>query len=144
MIVDTSAWIEYLRRTESPVNLALRHAVRTGSAIATPAPVVMELLTGCRNETEERDLLKLLGRFEILVPGSLGQFQSAARIYRTCRRAGWTIRSTVDCLVAAAALDARRPLLARNRDFDTIARHTELELVVPAAPATGGQGPRGR
>lgn len=134
MIVDTSAWIEYLRRTESPVNLSLRRAVQAGSAIATPAPAVMELLTGCRSKSEERDLLKLLGRFEILVPDSLGHFQSAARIYRTCRRAGWTIRSTVDCMVAAAALDARRPLLARNRDFDAIARHTELELVVPAAP----------
>lgn len=134
MIVDTSAWIEYLRRTESPVNLSLRRAVQAGSAIATPAPAVMELLTGCRSKSEERDLLKLLGRFEILVPDSLGHFQSAARIYRTCRRAGWTIRSTVDCMVAAAALDARRPLLARNRDFDAIARHTELELVVPQAP----------
>lgn len=134
MIVDTSAWIEYLRRTESPVNLSLRHALQAGSAIATPAPAVMELLTGCRSESEELDLLKLLCRFEILIPDSLGHFQSAARIYRTCRRAGWTIRSTVDCMVAAAALDARRPLLARNRDFDTIARHTELELVVPAAP----------
>ena len=134
MIVDTSAWIEYLRRTESPVNLSLRRAVQAGSAIATPAPAVMELLTGCRSESEERDLLKLLGRFEILVPDSLGQFQSAAGIYRTCRRAGWTIRSTVDCMVAAAAVEARRPLLARNRDFDTIARHTELELVVPTAP----------
>lgn len=134
MIVDTSAWIEYLRRTESPVNLGLRHAVQTGSAIATPAPAVMELLAGCRSESEELDLLRLLGRFEILIPDSLVQFRSAARIYRTCQRAGRTIRSTVDCLVAAAALDARRPLLARNRDFDTIARYTELELVAPPTP----------
>lgn len=134
MIVDTSAWIEYLRRTESPVNLSLRHAVQAGSAIATPAPAVMELLSGCRSESEELDLLRLLGRFEILIPDSLVQFRSAARIYRTCQRAGRTIRSTVDCLVAAAALDARRPLLARNRDFDAIARYTDLELVVPTAP----------
>ncbi len=137
MIVDTSAWIEYLRRTESPANLTLRHAVQTGSAIATPAPAVMELLAGCRSESEELDLLKLLGRFEILIPDSLSQYRSAALIYRTCRRTGCTIRSTVDCMVAAAALHARRPLLARNRDFDTIARNTELELVVPTAPTSG-------
>ena len=136
MIVDTSAWIEYLRRTESPFDLCLDDAVRAGSAIATPAPAVMELLAGCRGESEELDLLKLLGRFEILIPASLGQFRSAARIYRTCRRAGCTIRSTVDCLVAAAALHTRRPLLALNRDFSTIARYTELELVVPPTPAS--------
>ena len=37
-------------------------------------------------------------------------------------------------MVAAAALDAQRPLLARNRNFDAIARDTDLELVVPTAP----------
>lgn len=137
MIVDTSAWIEYLRRTESPVGLRLRHAVRAGSAIATPAVAVMELLAGCRSESEEMDLLRLLGRFEVLIPDSLSQFRSAAQIYRSCRRAGCTIRSTADCLIAAAALHARRPLLARNRDFDTIARVTDLELVVPTAGPTG-------
>ena len=131
MIVDTSAWVEYLRRTESPHDLCLEHAVRTGSAIATPAPVVTELLTGCRAEAEALELLRLIDRFEILIPDSLGQFRNAAVIYRTCRRAGSTIRSIIDCMVAATALDAGRPLLARNRDFRAIARHTGLELVVP-------------
>lgn len=51
---------------------------------------------------------------------------------RACRRAGRTIRSLVDCMVAAAAIDEDRPLLARNRDFEMIARHTELELAEPS------------
>ncbi len=133
MIVDTSAWIEYLRRTESPFDLCLERAIRTGGPIATPASVVMELLAGSRTESEALDLLRLLDRFEILTPDSLGQFRSAALIYRTCRQAGSTIRSLIDCMVAATALHERRPLLARDRDFRTIARYTELELVVPAA-----------
>ena len=37
----------------------------------------------------------------------------------------------VDCMVAASAIADSRPLLARNRDFESIARHTELELVEP-------------
>ena len=136
MIVDTSAWIEYLRRTESPYDLCLEDAVRTGGAIATPALAVAELLAGCRSESAALDLLRLVNRFEILTPDSLDQFQSAALIYRTCRLGGRTIRSIVDCMVAAAALHAQRPLLARDRDFRTIARYTELELVVPAAPSS--------
>ena len=133
MIVDTSAWVEYLRNTGSPTHLALRAEVQDSRAVATPAPVVMELLAGCRTEPETRKLLHLLSRFEILVPDSLGDFQQAAFIHRTCRRAGYTVRSIVDCQVAAAALGARRPLLARNRDFEVMARYTELELVVPEA-----------
>ena len=131
MIVDTSAWVEYLRRTESAFDLFLDDAVRAGRPIATPAPVVMELLSGCRTESDARQLLQLVSRFEVLVPDSLGDFQHGALIYRICRRAGCTIRSIVDCMVAAVAIDEGRPLLARSRDFEMIARHTELELAVP-------------
>ncbi len=131
MIVDTSAWVEYLRRTESPTHLALRAEVEAGRPIATPAAAVMELLAGSRTEPEALKLSQLLSRFEVLVPDSAGDFQHAAFIHRTCRRAGYTIRSIVDCLVAAAAIQVQRPLLARNRDFEVIARHTGLELVVP-------------
>ena len=131
MIVDTSAWVEYLRATGSPTHLALRSRVRDGKPMATPAPVVTELLSGSPSELEAAGLLQLLTRFEILIPDSLRDYQSAARIYRVCRRAGFTIRSTVDCLVAATALENRRPLLARNRDFAVIAQHTELKLVIP-------------
>ncbi len=131
MIVDTSAWVEYLRNTGSPTHLALRSEVDAGRPIATPAAVVMELLAGCRTEPEARKLLQLMSRFEILVPDSLGHFQHGALIYRACRRAGCAIRAMVDCMVAASAIDAGRPLLARNRDFERIARHTELELVAP-------------
>lgn len=131
MIVDTSAWVEYLRRTESPTHLALRAEVEAGRPIATPAAAAMELLAGCCTEPEALKLSQLLSRFEVLVPDSAGDFQHAAFIHRTCRRAGYTIRSIVACLVAAAAIQVQRPLLARNRDFEVIARHTGLELVVP-------------
>jgi hypothetical protein len=134
VIVDTSAWIEYTRRTEGPFDLFLDAAIRTDQPIATPAPVVMELLSGSHSETKAVELLQLLNRFEILEPDSLGVYREAARIYRVCRRAGFTIRSMIDCLVAATAVDKGRPLLARNRDFDVIARHTHLELVIPPDP----------
>ena len=143
MIVDTSAWVEYTRRTESPFDLFMDAAIRADQPIATPAAVVMELLSGSHSEAMASKLLKLLNRFEILEPDSLGVYLEAARIYRICRRAGFTIRSMIDCLVAATALGKGRPLLARNRDFAVIARHTELELVTPADPGPPKKPPRG-
>ena len=143
MIVDTSAWVEYLRATGSPAHLALRANVRAGQPIATPAPVVMELLSGSRSEHRAVQLLQFLNRFEILASNSLTDFLGAARIYRTCRRAGFTIRSRLDCLVAATSLAVGRPLLARDRDFAVIARHTELELVIPPDPDAPEKPPRG-
>jgi len=143
VIVDTSAWVEYLRATGTPTHLTLRAGVQHGKPIATPALVVAELLSGSRNELEAASLLQLLTRFEILIPDSLRDYQGAARIYRICRRGGYTIRSTVDCMVAATALEDRRPLLARNRDFAVIARHTELELVIQPDTGEPRKPPRG-
>jgi predicted nucleic acid-binding protein len=52
--------------------------------------------------------------------------ETAAEIYRLCQRAGETIRSVNDCLVAAIALRREVPVLHKDRDFDAIAAHTEL------------------
>jgi predicted nucleic acid-binding protein len=131
VIVDTSAWVEYLRRTESPHDRAIERAIREGESLCTPAPVVMELLAGCRDEDAARRLQRLLARFEILEVEGLADFEDAALIQRLCRGAGKTVRSMLDCLVAAMALREGRALLARDRDYDVIAGLTELKLVVP-------------
>jgi predicted nucleic acid-binding protein len=131
VIVDTSAWIEYLRRTEGPHDLYLDEAIKAGKPIATPAPVLMELLSGCPTEEAARDLHRLLVRFEILEVEGLADYEDAALLQRLCRRGGDTVRSMIDCLIAAIALREGRPLLARDRDFERIAGHVDLELVTP-------------
>ena len=129
MIVDTSVWVEYLRGTGSPAHLALRARVEAGEAIATPAPVVMELLAGCPTEAAAAELSRLLGRFEILEVEGLTDFEDAALIQRMCRMRGRTVRSMIDCLIATIAWREKRPLLARDRDFELIAELVDLELV---------------
>jgi len=131
VIVDTSAWVEYLRATGSPEHLALRARVEAGEPIATPAPVVMELLAGCADEEAVGALTHMLARFEVLEVEGLADFEDAALIQRRCRRAGTSVRSMIDCLIAAVALRVDRPLLARDRDFESIACHVELQLVTP-------------
>jgi predicted nucleic acid-binding protein len=129
VIVDTSAWIEYLRATQSPSHHTLRSAVESGAPLATPAPVVMELLAGCSTERAALDIQHLLARFEILEVEGLADFEDAALIQRTCRRKGETVRSMIDCLIAAIALREQRSLLAVDRDFEVIARHVGLQVV---------------
>jgi predicted nucleic acid-binding protein len=129
VIIDTSAWVEYLRATESPTHHTLRSAVASDAPIATPAPVLMELLAGCSTEEASANLQQLLARFEILEVEGLADFEDAALIQRTCRRKGETIRSMMDCLIAAITLREQRPLLAVDRDFEVISRHVGLSLV---------------
>jgi hypothetical protein len=55
--------------------------------------------------------------------------EEAVRLYRTARRAGVTVRSSVDCLIAACALRNSLPILHCDRDYDQLARCSPLDVV---------------
>ena len=129
MVVDTSAWVEYLRATGSPADAALTNAVRASDDIGVPDVVRLELLAGAGTDEQVRDLQRLLGRFHALPAASPADHETAAALYRAARRTGATVRSLLDCLVAAAALRTDSRLLARDRDFEVLARMSPLRLV---------------
>ncbi len=127
ILVDTSAWVEYLRGTGSSVHGKLRSLVADGALLATTDPVMMELLAGARNQTHAQQLSRMLNALEHR-PVSGADFEEAARIHRECRVLGETVRSLLDCLIAAVALREGMSVLARDRDFNAIAGRTGLRL----------------
>ncbi len=56
-------------------------------------------------------------------------YEHAAALYRHCRSQGETVRSLVDCLISAVAIDADTAILHFDRDFNALARHTDLKIV---------------
>jgi hypothetical protein len=54
------------------------------------------------------------------------RFEEAAGLYRSARRAGFTVRSSVDCLIAACAIKNGLTVLHRDRDFPALARVSPL------------------
>lgn len=54
-------------------------------------------------------------------------FEKAAQLYRSARRAGVTIRSGVDCLIATCAIRHGLPVLHHDRDFSFLAQVSALE-----------------
>lgn len=127
-LADTSAWIEFIRRTGSPINNRLREGIREGTVVTTD-PVVMEVLAGARDESHSRRLTSLLAGANFAPAGGPGIWEQAARIYRRCRSEGFTPSSQLDCLIAAVAIREDVPVLHADRDFDLIARHTPLRVV---------------
>src|SRR6476469_9343604 len=105
MLVDTSAWIEFLRGTGSPADGALSSLLEKARPIAVTGIIVQEVLQGCRDERHAADIRDLLLTCRIVEPVCPETFEHAAALYRRCRRAGSTIRGSVDCLVAAVALE---------------------------------------
>jgi predicted nucleic acid-binding protein len=127
-LIDTSAWVEYLRATGSEVHHQVRQRVESEGPVYTTDVVMMEVLAGGRDETHADQLRRLLGRCEFIATEGLGDFERAAGLYRRCRRAGETVRSLTDCLIAAVAMRGNLEVLHADRDFEAIARHTELRL----------------
>jgi predicted nucleic acid-binding protein len=131
ILIDTSAWIEFLRDTGSPtcreVDRLLEHD------IATCDPVRMEVLAGARDESHLRSLRGLLARATVL-PTDPVDYETAAVLYRSCRRSGETVRKLMDCLIAAVALRHGRPVLHQDADFDVLARRTDVEVHRPIPP----------
>jgi predicted nucleic acid-binding protein len=128
MLVDSSAWIEYLRATGSPVHHRLRVALESDEELTTLGVVLLEVLAGARDEGQAVQLTRLLARARLIGVEEPADYEAAAALYRRCRRAGTTPRKLPDCLIAAVAMRARTSLLALDNDFDAIASQAPLSL----------------
>ena len=53
----------------------------------------------------------------------------ASDIYRYCRKKGKTIRKTIDCVIAAVAIEKNLSLLSKDKDFNKISESTKLKLI---------------
>ncbi|HEV3071220.1 MAG TPA: PIN domain nuclease [Solirubrobacteraceae bacterium] len=130
LLADSSAWIEYLRKTGSPTHLRLRAALAGKDVeVATTDVVVMEVLAGARHDAERDNLRKMLYGCDFLQVDGPADYEQAAEIHRACRRKGETVRKLTDCLIAAVAIRNDAELLHLDGDFQTIARHTALRLL---------------
>ena len=134
LLPDSSAWIELLRDTGSAVHRRLRDALEDEEPVGVTEPVVMEVLSGATSQEHANALRRQLIGFQLLSVGGLAGFDHAAAIYRTCREAGESLRGTIDCLIAVAAIRGEAALLHADRNFDAIARHTDLRIE-PVEPA---------
>lgn len=128
ILPDTSAWVEEIRHTGSPVDRTLEALLTTGAEIAVTEPVIMELLSGSRSARELAAIRARMLAFPMLRVRDLVTYERASAVWRACRGAGEPVRNTLNCLIAAVAIREGASVLHADRDFDVIARHTELRI----------------
>ncbi len=128
IVPDSSAWIEGLRATGSPVDLTLNRLIDDGAPLALTEVVLMELLAGARSDRHRDELNERLMSYPVLKLRPLVGYEAAAALYRTCRAGGETIRKMTDCLVAVPAIEAEASVLHNDSDFDALARHSPLQI----------------
>ena len=126
VLVDTSVWIEVFRR---PSRLTLA-AIADLEEIVTCLPVIQEVLQGFDDERAfqvARTAMLALPCVE--APLTLALTERAVDIYRRTRRIGLTVRSSVDCLVAACAARHHLTVVHHDRDFAAVAKVIALEHI---------------
>jgi len=128
ILVDSSAWIEFLRATGSPVHLRLRAALEGKAELASTDVIAMEILAGARDDADRDRLRRLIYGQRFLAVEGPADYESAAELYRLCRRGGETPRKLTDCLIAAVAIRNEAELLCEDADFEVIAHHAPLRL----------------
>ena len=132
VIVDSSVWIAYLNGADTP-ETAWFDARLTSERFGVLDLMVCEVLQGLSTDQQAARVLGHLRRFQIFDTGGVDLASAAAAHYRALRTHGRTVRSTVDCLIAAFCIREGHQLLHRDRDFDAFERHAGLRVVQPTA-----------
>ena len=127
-LFDTSAWIEFLRGTESAAcEYVQSRLLGDPSSVAVTEVVAMELLAG---PTDERAAAQIGHRVDSLILLRLApalDFAAAAALHRRARQRGRTVRKLNDCLIAAVAIRVGATIVHRDADFEVIASISDLE-----------------
>ena len=125
ILIDSSVWIDYFngRSTRETEHL---DALLGTDAAATGDLILVEVLQGFRNDSDfatARRALSRLPSFDLL--GSRRAEQAASR-YRALRKAGVTVRKTIDVVIGSFCIDEGIPLLFSDRDFLPMVEHLGL------------------
>ena len=68
-------------------------------------------------------------KFQLFQTGGTDLAIAAAQNYRDLRQRGYTVRKTIDCLIATHCLQAGHQLLHRDHDFDPFEEIMGLQVV---------------
>ena len=121
-LVDTSVWIDYLEGAETEISTSFARMLDRGYQFGITSVVYQEVLQGVSSQGEFDRLSEYLGTQRFYHPQDpVASYGEAARIYFRCRRAGVTIRSAADCLIARIAIEHDLILLHNDIDFEDIA-----------------------
>jgi predicted nucleic acid-binding protein len=127
LLVDTSAWIEIFRR---PARIAPEDVFEDLDQVVTCLPVIQEVLQGFDDEGAFRMARTAMHALPCVEsPLSRDVVDAAVDIYRRARRAGVTVRSGVDCLIAACASRHGLTVVHRDRDFTHLSRVAPIRQI---------------
>ena len=132
ILVDSSVWIDFFRGKDTPEvdrldKLFEQERVLVGDLILT------EVLQGFSADKDFNQARKTMDTFEVVDLGGADVAIKAAKNYRVLRALGFTVRKTIDTLIATRCIESGFRLLHSDRDFEPFAAHLGLQVVYSGA-----------
>lgn len=128
ILVDTSVWIDYFNGRMTPETATLDKILVTEEIVIGDI-ILSEVLQGFRSDQDFEAALQALMRFKQGCMLNQDLAIRSARNYRQLRKAGMTIRKTLDCFIATYCIENRIDLLHSDHDFDPFEQHLGLNVI---------------
>lgn len=128
VLVDSSVWADFFNGYPSPEERALAALFPSDHEICTCGVVVAEVFQGLRKDKGRAQLSDLFRELTFLELSGIDFYFRAADLYRSLRKRGITVRSTIDCVIAVFAEEHGCTLLARDGDMDAILESGLLQV----------------
>lgn len=127
IVVDSNTWADFFNGEQTPWASRLDDLLAAEEDIAVLPIIVTEVLQGFRTSRGFEKARLFLTALPAIHPG-METHVGAARMFRSLRAKGITVRGAVDCVIAATCIEIEAELLSPDGDFRQIARHTNLRL----------------
>ena len=132
ILVDSSVWIDFFRGTGTPQvdrldSLFEKERILVGDLIMT------EVLQGFRTERDFNQGRRTLDTFLFVELGGFDIAVQAAKNFRALRVLGFSVRRTIDTIIATWCIENGLSLLHADRDFEPFVAHLGLKVAYSEA-----------
>ena len=128
IVVDTSAWIDFFAGKKTTQTTRLKNAIQNAEDLCICGVILTEVLQGIRKDSDFERIAALFYEL-VYLPEQKSTHLLAAKIYRSLRKKGITIRKPIDCIIAANCIENTSFILHNDKDFEYISRHFPLQSV---------------
>jgi predicted nucleic acid-binding protein len=130
ILVDSSVWIDYFNGKRSWQTDLLNHMLSNVPIIMGDL-ILTEVLQGFKSDKDYETAKNSLGELPFRQMGGYNVAIQSAQNYRQLRKAGVTVRKTIDIIIVTFCIIEGLTLLHDDRDFDPIGSHFPLKAFVP-------------
>ena len=130
ILVDSSVWIDYFNGKRSWQTDLFDHMLSNVPIIMGDL-ILTEVLQGFKSDKDYKAAKNYLSELPFRQMGGYNVAIQSAQNYRRLRKAGVTVRKTIDIIIATFCIIEGLILLHDDRDFDPMVSHFSLKTLTP-------------